>query len=254
MAGTFDLLYTQNFTATDTIVVNHGLNRYQVGVIVNVDGVVRNDLLQSITLDPVDPRNSLTIVMDSSQTGAVKVVDSDYSWANMPTPEGAVSIESLPSLVNHGSAASAPASPPPSAGDTYYDTTINSQMVYDGTRSKWLSVESCTFQYGSNKDREDQYLYLPGNLQGNSDRGYAVPLDSTIVAIGYTRDNASDTPTFQVRSNGSSVATIASAANVTEGIDSTIDVDITAAEHIVGYVAGDKAKHPSFWVRLKWRR
>jgi len=347
MAGNFNLLYSQTFTATDAIVVNHSLDRYQMGVIITINGSADSStIISSIDLDSVDPRNSLTITLNSAQTGLVKIVDTDYSWANMPTPEESTQVTQLTSsayspggadtqvqfndggsnftgsanftwlkasdtlsiagdisgsgnvsgsffygdgsnltnlpgitgpvssvdkgivvwngttgdtltdtgLRNFGAQSSAPSSPSPGNGDTYYDTTINSQMIYDGTRSKWLSVESCTFQYGSNKDREDQYLYMPGNLQGNSNRGYATPLDATIVAIGYTRDDASDTPTFQARSNGSSVAIIASAANITEGVDSTINIDVSAVDHINGYVSGDKAKHPTFWVRLKWRR
>lgn len=102
MAGTFDLLYSQSFTATDTISVNHGQNRYQVGVIVSISGEVRNDLLEEITLDSGDPRNTLTITLSSPQTGLVKIVDSDYSWANMPTPEESAD---LPSVIISGSSA-----------------------------------------------------------------------------------------------------------------------------------------------------
>ena len=97
MAGAFDLLYSQSFTATDTISVNHGQNRYQVGVIVSISGKVRNDLLEKITYDQADPRNTLTIVLSSAQTGIIKIVDSDYSWANMPTPEESVEVSQLTS-------------------------------------------------------------------------------------------------------------------------------------------------------------
>ena len=102
MAGTFDLLYSQSFTATDTISVNHGQNRYQVGIIVSISGEVRNDLLEEITLDSGDPRNTLTITLSSPQTGIVKIVDSDYSWANMPTPEESAE---LPDVIITGTTA-----------------------------------------------------------------------------------------------------------------------------------------------------
>jgi hypothetical protein len=44
-----------------------------------------------------------------------------------------------------------PTSPVSAAdGDHYYDSILKCLMYYDGTRSKWLSVESRTLQVGSN--------------------------------------------------------------------------------------------------------
>lgn len=103
MAGNFNLLYSQTFSATDTIVVNHSLNRYQMGVIITIDGSADSStLISSIDLDPVDPRNSLTITLTSAQTGFIKIIDTDYSWANMPTPEESAE---LPDVIISGSAA-----------------------------------------------------------------------------------------------------------------------------------------------------
>lgn len=103
MAGSFNLLYSQAFSATDTIVVNHSLDRYQFGVIISIDGSAdSSQLISSIQLDSGDPRNSLTITLASSQTGLVKIVDTDYSWANMPTPEESAG---LPDVMISGSAA-----------------------------------------------------------------------------------------------------------------------------------------------------
>ena len=100
MAGNFNLLYSQTFTATDTIVVNHSLDRYQMGVIVSIGGSSDSSaLISSIDLDPLDPRNSLTITLASAQTGLVKIVDTDYSWANMPTPEESTEVSQLTSSV-----------------------------------------------------------------------------------------------------------------------------------------------------------
>ncbi len=103
MAGNFNLLYSQAFSGTDTITVNHSLDRYQVGVIVTIDGSAdSSELISSIQLDSGDPRNSLTITLASVQTGFVKIIDTDYSWANMPTPEESAG---LPDVINSVSAA-----------------------------------------------------------------------------------------------------------------------------------------------------
>ena len=103
MAGNFKLLFSQEFAATDTITVNHSLDRYQMGVIVSIDGSAdSSELISSIQLDSGDPRNSLTITLASDQSGFVKIVDTDYSWANMPTPEESAG---LPDAIISGDAA-----------------------------------------------------------------------------------------------------------------------------------------------------
>jgi len=43
---------------------------------------------------------------------------------------------------HYGASATNPVSPAPGAGDHYYNTTINHEMAYDASRSKWLSVSS----------------------------------------------------------------------------------------------------------------
>ena len=49
MAGQFELLFSVNFSAVSTITVTHNLDRLQVGVIVRIGNVARNDLLTIIT-------------------------------------------------------------------------------------------------------------------------------------------------------------------------------------------------------------
>jgi len=86
MAGDFKLLFEQEFSATDTIVVNHSLDRYKLAVLVSVDGETDGNHIQDITLDSADPRNSLTVTLTSPLTGTIKIVDSGPCWANLPSP------------------------------------------------------------------------------------------------------------------------------------------------------------------------
>jgi len=86
MAGDYKLLFEQEFSATDTIVVNHSLDRYKLAVLVSVDGETDGNHIQDITLDSADPRNSLTVTLTSSLTGTIKIVDSGPCWATLPSP------------------------------------------------------------------------------------------------------------------------------------------------------------------------
>lgn len=87
MAGFYSQLFREDFTSTDTVVVAHGLGRYNIVVRLVVGGEERSDLIESVMLDPADPRNSLTVNLTSVQTGFVQIMSSDVSAAGLATPE-----------------------------------------------------------------------------------------------------------------------------------------------------------------------
>ena len=92
MAGSFIELYSQEFTSTSTITVAHNLDRVICAVRVSVDATIRNDLVQSVTPSASDPRNELVVVLKGAETGVIQIVDSDYIWGSLPTPEGAAAL------------------------------------------------------------------------------------------------------------------------------------------------------------------
>ena len=79
MAGSFDLLFAQDFSSSSAIVVTHNLDLFQVGVRVIVGGQVRQDLVDSIEYTVADPRNELTVNLSSAQTGTIQIVNNDVS-------------------------------------------------------------------------------------------------------------------------------------------------------------------------------
>ena len=89
MAGQFELLFTQSFSAVPIVTVTHNLNRAQVAVLARIGNVARNDLISSITPDPADPRNAVIVTFGSPQTGDILIIDTDYVFANIPTSENA---------------------------------------------------------------------------------------------------------------------------------------------------------------------
>jgi hypothetical protein len=87
MAGSVQALFRQDFAALSTINVVHGLGRLQVAVIVRIGDAARNDLIQSVAPTLGNERNAVTVTLTSAQTGSVLVVDTDYVFASIPTPE-----------------------------------------------------------------------------------------------------------------------------------------------------------------------
>lgn len=118
----------------------------------------------------------------------------------------------LAGVRHYASAVADPVLPAPANGDTYYNLGLNLQMQYDGVRAKWLSVETATFLFGrdGNTPAAVYYHTVDGRVM-SSTLGYRAIRNGTVVALGYTRTDA-DAATFEVDSNGVSIATLASAA------------------------------------------
>jgi len=87
MAGSFYKLFEQSFTSTTSVTVVHGLDRLQVAVSVRIGNVARNDLIESAYPNPTDPRNEVIVTFASAQTGNIVVIDTDYVFSAIPTPE-----------------------------------------------------------------------------------------------------------------------------------------------------------------------
>jgi len=125
---------------------------------------------------------------------------------------------------HYGTTAADPVSPPPSAGDRYYNTTLNEEMRYDASRSKWLAVATENVTAGRNGNTGAAVFYRGvGNLVLNATtRGIPVE-QGTITYIGITRVD-SDAATLEVLVNGSVVGTLAhSTAGLTENTSANID-------------------------------
>ena len=93
MAGGFVALYTQDFTTTSSITVTHNLDRVVCAVRVLIGFEVRNDLVESIIPSAADPRNVIIVTLKASNSGVMQIIDSDYIWGSLPTPEGAAALE-----------------------------------------------------------------------------------------------------------------------------------------------------------------
>lgn len=77
MAGLFNETFRQSFTAQSVIVVTHNLDRVNLHSRLLIGGIVRQDLVLSTNPTPSNPTNEFTMVLSSSQTGVVQVLEVD---------------------------------------------------------------------------------------------------------------------------------------------------------------------------------
>ena len=97
MAGQFELLYVQSFSSVSSVTVTHNLDRLQVGVIARIGATSRNDLIYSIVPSISDPRNEVVVTFVGTQSGEILISDTDYVFANIPTPENSAQVSQLTS-------------------------------------------------------------------------------------------------------------------------------------------------------------
>ena len=152
---------------------------------------------------------------------------------------------------HYANSATDPTLPAPAEGDRYYNTTLEMEMRYDGSRSKWLSVETITIDCSDQGTLNSGSYFQVGTLRMSATRGFPAFYAGTIVSIGYTRGDT-DSAAFAVASGGTTIASLASTA--TSGTDNTLDGDFTSGSILSVRNDGPNALTDGIvWVRLKWR-
>lgn len=164
---------------------------------------------------------------------------------------GAAGIAQVNGPKHYASSTTDPSSPTPAGGDRYYNTTLQMEMRYDGTRSKWLSVESVTLDCSDQGTLNSGSYFQVGTLRMTAARGFPAFHNGTVVSIGYTRDDV-DPASIAVTVGGSTVSSLASTA--ISGVDNTKNDDFSASGVLAVRNDGANALTNGIaWVRLKWR-
>lgn len=155
-------------------------------------------------------------------------------------------------LRNYGASATDPTTPAPADGDTYYNTAMNMHFDYDGSRSKWLSRETCEIAFNRSGNTGAGAYYRMGNRAMAANRGRTAEWDGTIVSISYTRNDV-DAATFEVAAGGVGIATLASAANTGSTVAADGDFSQSDVISVRNQAGGNVTRHVIGFVRLKWR-
>jgi hypothetical protein len=127
---------------------------------------------------------------------------------------------------DYGASATDPTNPVPRAGDKYYNTVINHEMCFDGTRGKWLSV--ATFMDGAGRNGTTlagQYYRRWNGMVLAGSQGPYIP-KGTIIRIGFSTSLAA-IHTYQVRVDGTVIATLAS-GGASSAVDDNVNADFNA--------------------------
>lgn len=167
--------------------------------------------------------------------------------------QGAAADPAWSSYKVYPASANNPSSPAPSAGDLYYNNGLNLWMMYDGTRTKWLSVESSVFQFGRRANTAPGSYYRGTDFKAfSASAGYPALWNGTVVGLSYTRED-SDSATFEVTNSGSSLSTLVSAT--TSGYSISLNNDFAQSD-ILGVrnqSGGNATRGVQGWVRVRWR-
>jgi hypothetical protein len=139
-------------------------------------------------------------------------------------------------------------------GDKYFDTGLDMEMRYDGTRAKWLSVESQTYQFGRNGNTASPQYYRSGGggrVMSSTD-GWVMPHNGTIVAMAYTRTDT-DSATFDVVEGGTSRATLVSTALSGKSVALDGDFSTDGILAVQNQTGGNTTSNVIGWVKVKFR-
>lgn len=127
----------------------------------------------------------------------------------------------------YGKSATNPVTPTPADGDLYYDTALDLWMFYDGTRSKWLSVEKITYQAGRAGATTAGTFYRGINgMVLSTTAGFPVQ-QGTIVGLELFKTSTTAS-TLDVGDGSSILATLSHGAAAGRYADFTVNGDISA--------------------------
>lgn len=127
-------------------------------------------------------------------------------------------------------------------------------FVYDGTRSKWLSVTRMFLVFGKSGNTKNQYLYFYAGSLPSNNSGLRLSRNATIVSLSGQFDSV-DTGTFEIRKNDN-ISSITS-LTVTSSIgnhDNTPNINLNEGDYIQSYFSSSsKVPDPMIIIEMAWR-
>ena len=106
---------------------------------------------------------------------------------------------------------------------------------YDGSRSKWLSVQRIYLTFGRKGNTSNQFLSFGGGNLPSNNSGFRIPRNATVVSMSGQLDS-SGTTDMRLRSNdnAANIATLAISTAI-GAQDNALNVDISAGDFMQMY-------------------
>ena len=125
--------------------------------------------------------------------------------------------------------------------------------IYDGTRTKWLSVDRTMVGWGSNILTSYSYLRQFGGSPSNSN-GWRMVRNGTITAIT-AQTGSNETWILEIRKNDSSTAIASLNMTGQKGNHSnTLNIDVNEGDFLQAYCNGLLVDYPQALIELAWRK
>ena len=139
----------------------------------------------------------------------------------------------------------------PDDGETWYDNSTKIRYQWDESRSKWLSVERHNVIFTRSGKAKGINLELNGI--SNSDIGFELHKNSTLVGIDILSASGDLSKEFQILEGGTSKLTF----NLTDGHYQNMDlnIDFTQGSKLKLYAtsSGSPAKDVFAYATIAWR-
>lgn len=156
-------------------------------------------------------------------------------------------VNALIAAINEGWVISATAPSSPTDGLGWYNTSNGLLYIWNNDFAKWLSVDREVFVFNRGGSVENGYLKIGEALDSNA--GYPLIRNGTIVGIVANATGGHSDKEFQIQDNGTPVHTF----NLTNYNykNSGLDIDLTI-NSIIQTFATDESGGPSSWYDTDW--
>ena len=125
--------------------------------------------------------------------------------------------------------------------------------IYDGTRSKWLSVSRFMVGWGRNSNNTSYEYLRQFNGALSSNNGWRMMRNGTITGIS-AQSRVNQTWIFQIRKNGGGLITSLTMTNQRGNHNKSINIDVSAGDYIKAYCNGNSIDYPQGLIEIAWRK
>ncbi|MGJ8737723.1 hypothetical protein [Zobellia laminariae] len=190
-------------------------------------------------------------VIKTDNSERIRISSTGNIGINNPTPNAQIDIES----------ASVPLRIQPST--TTPTGTESGQIfmgddgilyAYDGSRTKWLSVDRTMVGWGVNNPVTTLAYMRQFNGAESNKNGWRMLRDGTITGITVQTENA-NTWTLEIRKNDGLIPIAVLAIAATEGgQDDTMNIDFNQGDFLQAYCNGIAVEYPETLIEIAWRK